>query len=469
MHNTNSSTFHGKRVTLMGFARTNVALARYLARQGADITMTDSKSFEDLAIGRQQLESLNIRYVLGHHEMLDFTQADVVFVSPGVQRTNPFVQAAMNNGIPVSSEIELFFELCKSPIAAITGSAGKTTTTTLVGEMLAASGFPTFVGGNIGIPLIDRLDELSEDARVVLELSSFQLEPMRRSAHVAAVLNITPNHLDRHPTFEAYRDAKTNIFKFQRPDDVTVLSLDDPGSAQLISQVVGQPMLFSVTQPVIEGACLYRGELVLTIGLLEGTICRRDEVRLRGLHNVQNILAASVIAAVRGASMEAIRSVATQFTGVEHRIEPVRVLDGCTWFNDSKATSPTETMAALRSFTEPIVLMAGGRSKKAPLDEMAADIVTHVRHLVVFGEMAGEIADAVTAQPKGNSITIDRAHTVKDAVELARRAARPGDVVLLSPSGTSFDAFDDYEHRGRVFKDIVLQLQEHGTMRSPAE
>ena len=469
MSDTQSTPFQGKRITLMGFARTHVALARFLAGQGADITITDTKSFEDLSASRKQLESLNIRYVLGHHDMLDFTQADMVFVTPGVQRANSFVRAAIDSGVPVSSEIELLFELCKTPIAAITGSAGKTTTTTLVGEMLAASGFPTFVGGNIGTPLIDRLDELGDNARVVLELSSFQLEYMRRSAQVAAVLNITPNHLDRHPSFEAYRDAKTNIFKFQRPDDVTVLSLDDPGSARLIGQVVSQPMLFSVTQPVIEGACLYRDELVLTIGDLEGTICRRDEVRLRGLHNVQNILAASVIAAARGASMEAIRSVATQFTGVEHRIEPVRSLDGSTWYNDSKATSPTETMAALRSFTEPIVLMAGGRSKKAPLDEMAADIVSHVRHLVVFGEMADEIAEAVSAVPDGSRVAIDRATTVKQAIELARRAARPGDVVLLSPSGTSFDAFNDYEHRGHVFKDLVLQLQERSAVGAPAE
>jgi UDP-N-acetylmuramoylalanine--D-glutamate ligase len=370
------------------------------------------------------------------------------------------VAAAMEAGVPVSSEIELLFELCPLPIAAITGSAGKTTTTTLAGEMLRTAGLPTYVGGNIGTPLIDKLEDLPDDARIVLELSSFQIQPLQFSPRVGAILNITPNHLDdpRHPTLESYRDAKANLIAHQRLDDVAVLGLDDPVAASLGDRGNGRKMFFSTESPVVEGACLVGGDLVVALGDLEGPICRHEELRLRGDHNVLNVLAAACVAGLRGAPIEAMREVATTFSGVEHRIEPVRTLAGAAWFNDSKATSPAETIAALRSFTEPIVLLAGGRSKKAPLDEMAAEIVKRARALVVFGAMADEIAEAVRGTPGGQDLPIERAPSVAEAVRLARGLSRPGDVVLLSPSGTSFDAFNDYEHRGRVFKELVSAL-----------
>jgi UDP-N-acetylmuramoylalanine--D-glutamate ligase len=453
-----AENLRGQRVTLLGFARTNIALARFLAREGAQVTITDMKPADKLRGQIAQLEGLDVHYTLGGHDERDFTYADAVFVTPGARRDQPMVLLASERGIPVSSEIELLFELCPVPIAAITGSAGKTTTTTLTGEMLRASGLPTFVGGNIGTPLIDRLDEMGDDARVVLELSSFQLEHLKRSPHVGAILNVTPNHLDRHPTFEHYRDSKANVIRHQRPDDYAVLGLDDPVAASLATVGVGQRLFFSLEQPVIEGACMARDELMLVLGDVEGTICRRDEVRLRGDHNLLNVLAAATIAGARGARLDAIHEVATTFSGVEHRIEPLGTIDGAAWYNDSKATSPDETMAALRSFGEPIVLLAGGRSKKAPLETMAREIVRRSRVLVVFGEMADEIAEAVRGQEGGQDLEVRRAESLADAVTVARDAARPGDVVLLSPSGTSFDAFDDYEHRGRVFKQLVAAL-----------
>jgi UDP-N-acetylmuramoylalanine--D-glutamate ligase len=457
------AVFKGKRATLMGFARTNVALARFLVRQGAEVTITDTKPAEQLERQIAQLADLPVRYVLGGHDERDFTDADVVFVSPGIPRTHhPLVAAAAREGVVISSEIELLFELSPVPIAAITGSAGKTTTTILAGEMLRASGLPTYVGGNIGTPLIDRLDGLPPDARIVLELSSFQIQPLRRSPHVGAILNVTPNHLDdpRHPTLESYRDAKANLIAYQRLDDVAVLGLDDPIASSLGDRGHGRKMFFSIESPVIEGACMAGDQLYVALGEIDAPICRRGEVKLRGEHNLRNLLAAAVVAGLRGATVEAMRRVATTFTGVEHRIEPVRDLDGVRWYNDSKATSPAETIAALRSFDEPIVLIAGGRSKRAPLEELAREIGARTRALVVFGEMRDEIRRAVDATPGVEKLAIRCAPTLAEAVDAARELARPGDVVLFSPSGTSFDAFTDYEHRGRVFKELVAGLRQ---------
>jgi UDP-N-acetylmuramoylalanine--D-glutamate ligase len=452
------TSFRGKRVVLLGIARTNIALARFLVAQGADVTAYDDKPADQLGARLDQLAGLPIRFALGGGDLAVVDHADQLFVTPGASREHPLVRRAAERGVPVASEIELLFELCPVPIAAITGSAGKTTTTTLVGEMLRRAGRPTFVGGNIGTPLIDRLDRLTPDARVVLELSSYQLEHLRRSPHVGAILNVTPNHLDRHPSFAHYRDAKANLIAHQGPDDAAVLGLDDPVAAGLADRGAGRKLFFSLAQPVAEGAFRHGRELFIALGDLEGPICRQPEVRLRGEHNLLNVLAAALIAALRGAPLEAIREVATTFEGIEHRLEPVRTLDGATWFNDSKATSPAETIAALHSFDEPIVLLAGGRSKNAPLGEMAREIIARARALIVFGEMADEIGEAVRSAPGGGRLEVRRAPSLAAAVALARETARPGDAVLLSPSGASFDAFEDYEHRGRVFKQLVGAL-----------
>src|SRR5581483_2863692 len=278
------AVFKGKRATLMGFARTNVALARFLVRQGAEVAITDTKPAGQLGPQIAQLADVPIRYTPGGHDERDFTDTDVVFVSPGIPRTHhPLVAAAAREGVAISSEIELLFELCPVPIAAITGSAGKTTTTILAGEMLRVSGLPTYVGGNIGTPLIDRLGDLPPDARVVLELSSFQIQPLRRSPHVGAILNVTPNHLDdpRHPTLEAYRDAKANLIAHQRLDDVAVLGLDDPIASSLGTRGNGRKMFFSIESPVVEGACMAGDELYVALGDLEAPICRRGDVKLR--------------------------------------------------------------------------------------------------------------------------------------------------------------------------------------------
>jgi UDP-N-acetylmuramoylalanine--D-glutamate ligase len=278
------TSFGGKRVVLLGIARTNVALARFLVRQGADVTAYDDKPAEALGERLGQLAGLPVRLAVGGGELAVVDGADQLFVTPGASRGHALVRRAAAAGVPVGSEIELLFELCPVPIAAITGSAGKTTTTTLAGEMLRRSGLPTFVGGNIGRPLIDRLDELTPDARVVLELSSYQLEHLRRSPAVGAILNVTPNHLDRHPSFEQYRDAKANLIAHQTPADAAVLGLDDPVAASLAGRGDGRKLFFSLERPLAEGAFRLGDQLLLALGDVEGRVCRREEVRLRGEH-----------------------------------------------------------------------------------------------------------------------------------------------------------------------------------------
>jgi UDP-N-acetylmuramoylalanine--D-glutamate ligase len=322
--------------------------------------------------------------------------------------------------------------------------------------MLQEDGRRTYVGGNIGVPLINRLHEIGGDSWVVLELSSFQLEALGRSPRVGAILNVTPNHLDRHHTMEAYAEAKLNLLRHQCSTDLAVLGLDDAGAMALAPRCPGQVSCFSANQPVDIGACLLGREVILRRGAGDEHICSTDDIRLLGRHNWLNVLAATAIAGAAGASADSIARVVVTFTGVEHRLEPIRTLDGATYYNDSIATTPERACAALRSFSQPLVLIAGGRSKHLPLAEMADLVARRCRALITIGEMADEIGEAVRAS--GAEIPIEHAADLPDAAARARRLARPGDAVLLSPSGTSFDAFRDFEERGRVFKEAVRAL-----------
>jgi UDP-N-acetylmuramoylalanine--D-glutamate ligase len=447
----------GRNVVLLGLgARTNVELARYLVARGADVTISDRKPADLLGLEIELLGDLPVRLVLGGHQESDVMSADLVFVSPGVPRDLPILSEARRRGIPLSSEIELLFDECRSPIVGITGSSGKTTTTTLVGLMLRDDGRRTYVGGNIGVPLINRLDEIGSDSWLVLELSSFQLEALGRGPRVGAILNVTPNHLDRHHTMEAYAEAKLNLLRYQSPTDCAVLGLDDPGAMTLAPRCPGLVSHFSAANRVDQGACVEDGEVILRRDNGAERICPTDEIKLLGRHNWLNVLAATAVAGAAGACAESIARVATSFTGVEHRLEPIRTLDGTTYYNDSIATTPERTCAALRSFSQPLVLIAGGRSKHLPLDEMANLVAQRCRALITIGEMSDEIGDAVRAT--GASLPIECASDLSDAARRARRQAHAGDAVLLSPSGTSFDAFRDFEERGHRFREAVLAL-----------
>ncbi|MGE3270001.1 MAG: UDP-N-acetylmuramoyl-L-alanine--D-glutamate ligase, partial [Chloroflexota bacterium] len=356
-----------KRVSVIGLAREGTDLARFLVAEGASVLVNDARPVEKLADRLRELEGLPIQFVLGGHPPTPTLDADLLFVSPGVPPELPLLKEARARGIPISSGTQLFFERCPAPIVGITGSSGKTTTTTLVGRIFQQAGCHTLVGGNIGVPLLGRLPEITPDSRVVLELSSFQLEPMTASPHIAAITNITPNHLDRHITMEAYTAAKSQILAHQRHSDIAVLNADDPGSAGL--RPVGQVIRFSVGRPVA-GTYLDGERLVLDRGNGPQTICLRSELQLPGLHNVANVLTACAIASAAGLDIEAMRAAATTFSGVRHRLELVAEVDGVQYVNDSIATAPERSLAALAVYAgTPVVLLAGGRDKHLPMDE----------------------------------------------------------------------------------------------------
>jgi UDP-N-acetylmuramoylalanine--D-glutamate ligase len=473
------------RVVVLGLARQGTALARFLVQAGAEVTVSDLRNEASLADQLAELAGLPIRYVLGKHPLSLLDQADLLCLSGGVPVDIPIVVEAQRRSIPLSNDAQLFLERCPAPVIGITGSAGKTTTTALVGEMCRAAGLRTWVGGNIGNPLIADLDRIEPGDWVVMELSSFQLEVMTVSPHVAGLLNVTPNHLDRHKTMEAYIAAKRNILAHQKPEDLALLGYDDANARSLALETAAHLLWFSGGAEVDEGAFFMQtktnGKLTLRLEGMDREICHAAEVRLRGRHNLLNVLAASVLAGVAGVPVEAMRQVATTFTGVEHRLELVRELNGVSWYDDSIATAPERSLAALRSFEEPIVLLAGGRDKKLPWGEFADETVRRVRHLVTFGEAGPMIARVVEEElEKGKekmegdqtgpaSIVhspssplrlegVTQEGTLEEAVEAAARLARPGDVVLLSPGGTSFDAFRDFAERGDRFKELVREL-----------
>jgi UDP-N-acetylmuramoylalanine--D-glutamate ligase len=479
------------RALIVGLAREGTALARFLAERGARVTVTDVKPAEALVESRAALTDLPVTYALGGHPLALLDDADILFVSPGVPLDIPFLDEARRRALPLSSETRLFTRLCPAPVTGITGSSGKTTTTALVGEMLRAAERRTWVGGNIGRPLLGHLDDIDPADAVVMELSSFQLEffgpwtgretgggkdnlagllfdPSGWSPPIAVILNITPNHLDRHSTMEAYVRAKAHILNYQRPGDTAVLNLDNAATNEMggLTRRGGQRTLwFSLQGSVDEGAFLQGDRLILRLEGHDRPICRAGELHLMGRHNVANTLAAIATAGAAGAPVEALRQVATTFDGVEHRLELVRVRGDVRWYNDSIATSPERTVAALRAIDAPIILLAGGRDKHLPWDEMAELAWERVRHLILFGEAAGLIEGAMNrargALPAAqqSACHMHRAGTLERAVEQAARLARPRDVVLLSPGGTSFDAYRNFEERGKHFRRLVRALE----------
>jgi len=461
-----------KKVVILGLAREGMALARFLAQRGVQVTVSDCKGVDALQKAVAELADLPIRFALGGHPLELLNDADAVFVSPGVPLDIPFLLEARSRSIPLSSETRLFAQNCPAPVIGITGSNGKTTTVTLVGEMLKNTGWRTHVGGNIGQPLIGLLDEVQPSDRVVMELSSFQLELFGTrygesggwSPHIAAILNVTPNHLDRHKTMEAYRAAKEQIVLYQRVEDYTVLSWDDHIAREIRAKCHGHILGFSVSEELSEGAFLRGERLMLRLDGREYYICQRSELRLLGTHNVANVLAACAIAGLAGGEIEAMREVARRFRGVAHRLEFVREHRGVYYYNDSIATSPERSAAAMRSFDAPLLLLAGGRDKDLPWDEWADLVAERVKHLIVFGEAQPLIARAVSEARARHGLSPDdtpHVHlvdTMERAVERAATLAQTGEVVLLSPGATSFDAYRDFAERGERFRDLVWSL-----------
>lgn len=450
------SDFSGKNVVILGLARQGIALVEFLAPRGANVVASDLRSEAELGQVLDQLSAWPIEFVLGSHPASLLDKADILFLSGGVPLESPLVQEALSRGISLSNDSQLFFQVCPAPVIGITGSAGKTTTTALTGEMGKQSGRKTWVGGNIGRSMLPDLDLIQPEDLVVMELSSFQLEIMTASTQVAAILNLTPNHLDRHKTMAVYSAAKARLLEHQTDGSIAVLGRDDPGAWGLRDRVQGRLRTFSIEKAVDDGAFLCSQELVLGKDGAESTICSTSELKLLGKHNVLNVLASSVLADSVGIPVGVIAQVARTFTGVEHRLELVRVVQGVRWYDDSIATAPERLMAALSSFDRPVILLAGGRDKDLPWEGAAAMIQERVSHLVLFGEAAELIRSHLNPDVFPGSIV--QVQDLEQAVQAASRLVKEGDIVLLSPGGTSFDAYKDFVERGNHYKALVKAL-----------
>ena len=453
----------GKKVAFIGAGVSHKRCIEQFVELGAQVTLCDQKkSLEDFGAYADTLRRLHVRLSLGEHYTDGFAGQDIIMRTPGYEYYKPELQAALQAGTKVTSEVELFFELCPCEIVAVTGSDGKTTTTTLISKMFEAAGRKVFLGGNIGAALLPQLADVTPEAVAVVELSSFQLISMRVSPKVAVVTNVTPNHLDHHKDMQEYIDAKRNILLWQVPPCRAVLGFENEISRGMQKDCKGEQVWFTRLHETDKGAFLRESDDTLCYaenGVVT-PILPRAEVKLRGLHNVENLLAA--IAAVWGrVPVEAMRQVGSTFTGVEHRIEPVRTLDGVTYYNDSIASSPTRTIAGLRSFNQKIILIAGGYDKKIPYEPLAPEILAHVKTLVLMGATGPRIEAAVRgcAGFDERALTILHADSMQHAVELARGAAQPGDVVSLSPASASFDLYPNFEVRGRDYKNIVNNLK----------
>lgn len=448
----------GKRLVILGAARQGTALARFAAAAGASVVLSDLRPAEQLTTALESLADLpagRLTLVLGEHPLSMLDDADVLAISGGVAANSPIVLEARARNIAITNDSLEFMRRVPCPVIGITGSAGKTTTTALTGLMCQKSGRRTWIGGNIGRPLLLDLPQMGADDLVVQELSSFQLEIWDDiSAPIAAILNLTPNHLDRHKTMTDYARAKSNVLRHQGEDGIAVLSADDPGALQFQDAVNGRLRLFSRGQEIPDGAYVQAGRICVrdAAGRLRH-LCPTSDIRLRGAHNILNVLAAVTLADAvgvdDGAMVEAIRA----FAGVPHRLEIVRVVNGAQYVNDSIATAPERALAAMDAFDEPIILLAGGRDKEMVWDEWARRVGGRAKTIVLFGELAGPLSAKLAGRQ--NVIRVD---TLAEAVTAASRQASPGDVVLLSPGGTSFDAFTDFAERGEAFRELVNAL-----------
>ena len=448
-------TIKNKKVAVIGIGVSNTPLIDRLLAEGVSVTACDKRTREQMGAQADDLERRGCRLHLGG-DYLDGLDADVIFRTPGLRPDVPQIAAAVAKGAELTSEMEVFFRICPCPIIAVTGSDGKTTTTTIIAELLKAAGRTVHVGGNIGQPLLCQADDMEPEDWAVLELSSFQLMTMDRSPHIAVVTNLAPNHLDVHKDMAEYVAAKENIFRYQRPGDIAVFNQDNDITRQQAGRAVGTVRLFSRRSEPEEGVFLRGEDILCRHNGQEHRIMTTADIRLPGVHNVENYMAA--IAAVEGLVPDGIiRDFARTFNGVEHRIELVRTYHGVRYYNDSIASSPSRTIAGLRSFPEQVILIAGGYDKHIPFDVLGPEIVEYVKLLVLCGATAGKIRAAVEQAPgyRPDHPEILEVTPFQRAVEAARDRAQPGDVVTLSPACAAFDQFKNFMERGKTFKAIV--------------
>lgn len=444
----------GKNITVIGIGISNLPLIKYLVSLGANVTACDRRSAEDLGENYTELEKLGVKFNLGDG-YLNNLSGDMIFKTPGMRYDVPELLKAKENGSIVTSEMEVFFEVCPSHIIAVTGSDGKTTTTTLIHKMMTDAGYKTWLGGNIGNPLLTDTEKMKENDWVILELSSFQLHTMRKSPEIAVITNISPNHLDMHKDYKEYIDAKKNIMLYQNEGDTLIVNADNQVTADIGKSANGAVKYFSRNGM----ADVYLDGNIIKRGIVE--ILNIKDIKIPGMHNVENYMAA--IAAVSGlVSKDVIVNVAKTFGGVEHRIELVRTLDGVKYYNSSIDSSPNRTINTLRVFPNKVIMIAGGKDKGIPYDEIGPALAEHVKVLILIGATSDKIQEALDAEinktGNGKDIEVIRATSYENAVNTARSKAHAGDVVLLSPASTSFDMFRNFEERGNLFKKIVNEL-----------
>lgn len=451
-----------KRVLVVGLARTGVATALFCAQRGAIVTATESRTETEIGEAVARIRVAGVSVELGGHHEETFVQQDLIVPSPGVPADFALLLKAKSAGVTIWSEIELAYRFLQGPLIGITGSNGKTTTTALIEHILRNAGFPTILAGNIGTPLISRVADSKKNTLTVVELSSFQLELIETfRPNISLLLNITPDHLDRHHTLESYAAAKARIFENQTEDDAAILNADDAATTPHAPKR-SRVYWFSRKRRVTEGAYLHGEDLVFRQDGTEETIIKRGEIPLVGGHNLENVLAAIVASRLAGALAPAVAKGIRSFAGVEHRLESVAEIHGVRYYNDSKATNVDATLKALEAFAGRVLIILGGKDKdsdytvlRKPLSEKA-----------ILALLIGAAAEKIDRQISG-SVAIDRAETLEQAVETASRTAHSGDVVLLAPACASFDQFKNYEHRGRVFKDLVRQLEVRAAVTMP--
>lgn len=444
-----------KDITVIGIGISNLPLIKYLTELGARVTACDRRTEDDLGESYKELTEMGVKLNLGG-AYLENLSGDIIFKTPGMRYDVPELLQAKEKGSVVTSEMEVFFDVCPSHIIAVTGSDGKTTTTTLIHKMMTNAGYTTWLGGNIGNPLLTDAEKMKKDDWVILELSSFQLHTMRKSPEIAVITNISPNHLDMHKDYQEYIDAKKNIMLYQNADNTLIVNADNEVTSLIGKEAKGQVKYFSKTRKAdvyLDGDVIKRSsETVLNI----------NDIKIPGMHNVENYMTA--IAAVHGLVDDTvITEVAKDFGGVEHRIELVRTLDGVRYYNSSIDSSPNRTINTLRVFPEKVIMIGGGKDKGIPYDEIGPSLAEHVKVLILIGATSDKIAEALDNEIKrsgnGKDIEVIRASTYEDAVNTARSRAREGDVVILTPASTSFDMFRNFEERGNLFKKIVNELE----------
>ena len=459
----NPFELRGKRVLVVGLAKTGVATSLFCAARGAEVTATDARGGNEVGDAIVQLRAAGVNLELGGHHEDTFLRQDLIVPSPGVPADAPLLRAARAKGVTIWSEIELAGRFMNGRLIGITGSNGKTTTTSLIEHILKNAGFATILAGNIGTPLISRIEQTNDDTITVVELSSFQLELIETfRPNISVFLNLTPDHLDRHHTIEEYGAAKARIFENQTEGDSAVLNADDPASTPY-APTKPQVYWFSRKQRVAQGAFVRDNQIVFRQNGEEIAVLKLQEIPLVGGHNVENVLAVVTTTRIAGANPAAIAKGVRSFAGVEHRLEFVAEVGGVRYFNDSKATNVDATLKALDAFPGRILIILGGKDKGSDYTVLRKPL----REKAILALLIGAAADKIEKQIEG-SVAIEGAGTIERAVEIASHAARPGDVVLLAPACASFDQFQNFEHRGRVFKDLVHQLERQSASTTSA-